>query len=147
MIGRAGEVIGRFLGQVQRGSQSRMSKIISDPPQQEEFCVFADALHVQKNSELRCDVSNARRVCVNGHIGSNCVSEGDAIVGTCENFFDFVSDKRLASLPCLAALIGNRHGWPRLFKDNCATVTARTGAVDRKVSEVGIPYQMPNLHD
>ena len=34
-----------------------------------------------------------------------------------------------------------------LFKDNCATCHGSDGRGDRKVSDVGFPYTMPNFHD
>ena len=53
----------------------------------------------------------------------------------------------VCTLPCLAAPASQSPDGRALFKDNCATCHGADGRGDRKVSDVGFPYQMPNFHD
>lgn len=48
---------------------------------------------------------------------------------------------------CLAAPASQSPDGRALFKDNCATCHGADGRGDRKISEVGFPYKMPDFHD
>ena len=51
-------------------------------------------------------------------------------------------------LPCVAAPASQSPPDGRtLFKDNCATCHGADGRGDRKISDVGFPYKMPDFHD